>query len=501
MPGPSHDIRQSGRYRSLVFVLCMLPIFLGALSGCSTNPATGEQSFTVFMSPAEEKRVGQEQDPKIKKQFGGEYTNAELTAYVTRIGKKLAATSEMPDLEFHFTVLDTPTVNAFALPGGYIYVTRGLIALAGNEAELAGVIAHEIGHVTARHSAQRYSRAVATGYGIALLGIITDSKAVSDVASTGANLYLQGYSRDQEFQADMLGVRYLSRAGYDTEAMASFLAKMGEAGRLHAEMDGSDADYDRIDLLATHPRTVDRVRQAKAAAAVRPVANPVVNRDTFLDHVDGVMFGDDPKEGVIRDRTFLHRDLDFRFEVPPGFTLYNQPAQVVAADKSGARFIFDRAPGSITVPAAKYISAQWAKSHSVQDLENIKVNGMDGATGWLPVTASDGAAYVLRLIAVRFDAQTVYRMQFLIPNGRTRELNEAMRRTSYSFRRLTDAERASLHPYEVKVVEVAPGSSEQALAAGIPMPGYEARFFRVINGLDASGLPPAGTRVKTIAPR
>src|SRR5262249_42739442 len=150
----------------------------------------------------------------------------DLDRYVSSIGTLLAHTTERPDIPFTFTVLDTPMVNAFALPGGYVYVTRGLIALADNEAELAGVLGHEIGHVVARHQAQRYSQSVLAGLGAAILGVATGSSVVGDVAGTGAQAYIQSYSRDQEFEADMLGVRYMARAGYDPQAMATFLAKL-----------------------------------------------------------------------------------------------------------------------------------------------------------------------------------------------------------------------------------------------------------------------------------
>ena len=198
-----------------------------ALSGCTINPATGEQSFTVFMSPAEEREVGSREHPKILKQFGGVYGDAELANYVHRVGTSLARVSEMPDLEFKFTVLNDDQVNAFALPGGYVYITRGLLALADDEAEMAGVIVHEIGHVTARHAAERYSRAVAARIGLSLIDVLASVAGAvtgtTDFVSLGAQLYLQGYSRDQEFQADMLGIRYLARAGYDANAVTAFL--------------------------------------------------------------------------------------------------------------------------------------------------------------------------------------------------------------------------------------------------------------------------------------
>jgi len=501
LPNSIWPIHAAARNRLATVFLLAATTILPALTGCSTNPATGQQSFTAFMSPEQERQVGREQDPQIKQEFGGAYNDAELAAYVSRIGNKLAATSEMPDLDFTFTVLNTPDINAFALPGGYVYVTRGLIALAENEAELAGVIAHEIGHVTARHSAERYSRGTAIGLGATILGVLTDSKAIADLAGLGSQLYLKSYSREQEFQADTLGVRYLSRAGYETGAMASFLQKLGKASQLQAEIAGANHDPDAIDLMATHPRTVDRVQKALIAASIRPVSNPMVGRDPFLDKVDGVLFGSDPKEGVIRDRTFLHKDLDFRFEVPPNFRIYNQPQRVLASDPNGARFIFDAAPKSAEQAPASYIRNSWAKGQAVRDLESIKINGMNAATGWLALTAKNGTTYMLRLVAIRYDAETLYRMQFLIPSQRTNALNEDMRRTTYSFRRLSEEDQAEIQPYRIKVTRFDGTASEQSLAGGIPFPGYEVRYFRMINGLENGSQPQPGSRVKTISPQ
>ncbi|MEP0501917.1 M48 family metalloprotease [Nisaea sp.] len=501
LPNSIWPMHVTARNRFATLFLLAATTILPALTGCSTNPATGEQSFTAFMSPEQERQVGRQQDPQIKQEFGGAYNNAELAAYVTRIGNKLAATSEMPDLDFTFTVLNTPDINAFALPGGYVYVTRGLIALAENEAELAGVIAHEIGHVTARHSAERYSRGTAIGLGATILGVLTDSKAIADLAGLGSQLYLKSYSREQEFQADTLGVRYLSRAGYETGAMASFLQKLGNASRLQAEIAGANHDPDAVDLMATHPRTVDRVQQALIAARVRSVSNPVVRRDPFLDKVDGVLFGNDPKEGVIRDRTFLHKDLNFRFEVPPNFRIYNQPHRVLALDPNGARFIFDAAPKSAEQRPAGYIRNNWARGQAVRDLENITINGMNAATGWLAITAKNGTTYMLRLVAIRYDADTLYRMQFLVPSHRTSTLNESMRRTTYSFNLLTKEDRAAIQPYRVKVMRFDGTVSEQSLAGSIPFPGYEVRYFRMINSLENGARPPLGSRIKTIGPQ
>ncbi|MBL4613747.1 MAG: M48 family metalloprotease [Magnetovibrio sp.] len=207
----------------------LLPALL-AVAACSANPATGKQSFTGFMSPAKELQVGAEEHPKMVKQFGGQFDDQDWPKYVREIGQELASYSEMPELPWTFTVLNDTQVNAFALPGGYVYITRGLLALASDEAEMAGVLSHEIGHVTARHTAQRYSSTMATNLGLQVLGVLSNAAGVpgaENIAAVGANLALKSYSRDQELESDMLGVRYMTRAGYDPDAMASFSRNCG----------------------------------------------------------------------------------------------------------------------------------------------------------------------------------------------------------------------------------------------------------------------------------
>jgi len=185
------------------------------LQGCATNPATGRSDFTPFMSPAKESAVGKEQHPLVIKQNGGVLDDPKIAGYVAVVGGRLAAVSELPKTPFTFTVLNTPLVNAFALPGGYIYVTRGILALFNSESELASVLGHEIGHVTARHSAKRYNQQLFTGLGVALLGAALKNKGVSDALGYGSQIYLKSYSRGNEYESDQLGVRYSTRAGFD----------------------------------------------------------------------------------------------------------------------------------------------------------------------------------------------------------------------------------------------------------------------------------------------
>ena len=325
------------------FVLFILIPALGVLGACSTNPATGEQSFTAFMSKKKEAEIGAEEHPKILKELGGAYDDIDVGAYIARMGAQLAALSEMPNINWRFTVLNDHRVNAFALPGGYIYITRGLLALAENESQVAGVLAHEIGHVTARHSAQRYSTAMAANFGLTVLGALGNAagvpSGVGQIASFGAQAALQQYSQSQELEADMLGVRYMVRAGYSPDGMTNFFRKL----KAHSELEARQKGRNKVshNIMSTHPRSEERIAQAIQLTQHKVLKNPKVRRNVYLDAIDGLVFGDDPKQGVRRGRIFMHPELRFAFEVPPGFVMINSPRRVIAYGPDKSRIIFD----------------------------------------------------------------------------------------------------------------------------------------------------------------
>ena len=477
---------------------------LPLLGGCTVNPATGDRDFTAFMSPEDELRVGAEEHPKILKELGGAYADRQLSAYVARIGRQLARSSEMPDLAFRFTVLNDDRVNAFALPGGYVYVTRGLLALAENEAEVAGVLAHEIGHVTARHTAQRYSTTMATSIGLNVLGVLGSiagvPSGVGQAVSLGAQAALQGYSRSQELEADTLGVRYLARAGYDPDGMTGFFRKLAAHSELEAQQKGAGGV--KYNFMSTHPKTEARIVQAIELAKITRVADPIVRRDAYLDKIDGLVFGDDPKQGVRKGREFLHPELRIAFIVPPGFVLLNSPRQVTAVGPKGSRFVFDLAkPGDAAAArtAGRYIAKAWAANLTLDKVENIEINGMAAATGAarLNVGAEDRD---LRLVAIQGEPDKIYRLAFLTPPSETRNLNDELRRTTYSFRRLSDAEAAAIQPLRIRLTEVRQGDTAASLAARLPFERFSREWFRVLNGLAPGDALRPGQRVKLVGP-
>jgi len=471
-----------------------------ALAGCEVNPATGRTAFTGLMSPAEEARVGAEQHPQVIKEFGGVYPDQALDAYVAGIGHRLSQVSEQPNLHWTVTVLNNDLVNAFSLPGGYVYVTRGLMALAENEAELAGVMAHEIGHVTARHVAERYTQAQLANVGLFGLGILTGSQGVVGAGGAAAGAALQSFSRDQEFEADSLGVRYLIRAGYDPNAMASFLRKLEAESALDARIAGRPGTPDETDIMSTHPRTSDRVQRAIEAAGGRPPGTPDarVGGHEYLKRIDGLYVDGDPQNGIIKNRRFIQPALRFAFEVPPGFRLVNGEDQVLARGPNGALILLTLDQRGGTVDAATYLQRVWAPKAGLQTVERINVNGIDGATGAVRLQTSQGPLDV-RLVALRSGGGTFYRLLFLSRAADTARLSEGLRRTTYSFMRLSAAEAAAARPYRIRIVTVRPGDTVESLAARLPYDDFKPERFRTLNGMAAGEGVRPGQLVKLVA--
>lgn len=477
--------------------LAALPL----LAACETAPGTGRSIFTGGMSAADETELGTREHRKIVPQFGGAYADPAVTGYISSIGDLLARTSETPNTKFTFTVLDTPIVNAFALPGGYVYLTRGLLALADNEAEVAGVLAHEIGHVTARHSAERYGQTVTANVIGLGLGLLLGRGPATDLYGAVAGVALRSYSREQEYESDLLGVRYMARAGYDPGAMASFLSRLRAHSQFESELRGEPGKADRFDIMQTHPRTADRIARAIREAGAKTVADPITARDRYLDKIDGLLYGDNPSQGLVRGRRFLHPGLRFAFEVPQGFRLFNGAKRVTARGPEGATIAFERAKRAARGPMTAYLTQVWAEGVRLREVESLTINGMAAATGF--ARGRKGArgrsgAVDLRLVAIRTDPQTIYHMIFETPVRLTAALARDLRETTYSFRRLSAAEAARLKPRRLRIHRTGAGETAAAIAAAMPFEDHRLRRFLVLNGLARDQSFPAGQRVKTV---
>lgn len=302
----------------------LLATFAVVVAACSVNPATGERELSL-VSESQEIAMGREADPQISAQLGL-VDNPELQSYVSDLGHQLAAVSERPGLPWTFRVIDDPTVNAFALPGGFIYVTRGILAHFDSEAELAGVLGHEIGHVTARHSVSQISRQQLQQIGLGVGMVLSeDIRRVGGLLSAGMQLMNLSYSRGDETQSDELGLRYISREGYDPTSMIGVFEMLAQAGG------GGEGRIPEWQLTHPYPENrADNIRQTIAEEGFP--TDGTVARDRYLEHLDGMVFGENPRQGYFKDARFVHPELEFELTFPSGWQTINQQTVVAAIE-------------------------------------------------------------------------------------------------------------------------------------------------------------------------
>ena len=482
----------------------------GPTSGTNAAPTASAPKTTSRRTP-DQQRLGDENHPKIVDKYGGVYQNATLAAYVNELGRKLAAVSEQPNEKWTFTVLDSPTVNSFALPGGYVYITRGLAALANSEAELAGVIGHEIGHVTAGHSSLRQERGTIAGgllLGAQILGTIAGVdpnilKAGSQIGQLVAGGVLANYSRSDELDADYLGIRYIGKAGYDPYAQADFLESMAASAGLDAKLRGGSYNPNTTDFFASHPATGPRTRQAIQAAKASGAQIPegaARNRTRFLKIIDGVTFGDSEEQGFVDGNTFSHPQLRFAFSAPRGFRITNSASNVTATGPNNARFILDggkNPSGALT----RYIQREWVpgigktyRVGRVAQLQPRQINGLEAASGVVPVQIN-GNAFQTLLVVIRLDG-ALYRLTGLVPQGTG--MLPTMTEAAETFRKLTTAEARRLRAAQVDVVTVGRRDTVASLARRMNVSELNEERFRVLNGLKPGEEVRRGQKVKLI---
>jgi predicted Zn-dependent protease len=342
------------------YCLRIFIVIIFLISSCQINPATGNKEISL-MSTKEEDIIGKQEHDKIIKEYGI-YDDDILDNYINSLGNFLVSTSELSNKKFTFTILDTPIVNAFALPGGYIYLTRGLLALCDNEAQLAGVISHEIGHVTARHSARRYTKTIGTNLILNILNTLTKNQITSNLLGQTAGLYLLSYSRTQEYEADKLALRYMTRAGFETTQMATFLSQMENYSKAKKKI--LNINETPSELLLTHPNSQKRVREVIKESQADSQISPILGRDIYLKKIDGLIFGHNKKEGFFLKDRFVHPQLGITFPLVKNFYFLNTPKRIVGMNDKDAQIIFDLRE-SKKDSAISYLNS-WAKESKVK---------------------------------------------------------------------------------------------------------------------------------------
>ncbi|MGB0342965.1 MAG: M48 family metalloprotease [Parvibaculales bacterium] len=472
--------------------LALAAMLAGSLAACGPN--------ATLMSEADEARIGAENHQKIIAEFGGVYDDEPaLTAYVEQVMQRIAQASEKPEKTYRITLLDSPVVNAFALPGGYTYVTRGLLALANDEAELAGVIGHEIGHVTARHGARRQTTAVGTMVIGAVLGGLLESatginrQVTSDLVNLGGNALLAGYSRGQEYEADRLGVDTLARAGYDAMAGADFLGAMGRYGTLMSDNGGRGG----VDWFASHPNTQDRVARARERARLsqNPANTPLGRgREAHLAAINGMVFGTDVEQGRIKGRQYAHAGLRLSFAVPKGFRLVNAPDKVTAGHENGVQIIFNTDKRLDGESARQYVDDLAAETGNVIDRTALSIGGR---AAMLAILRSND--HEMRLLVIPHDSGRFLRFAVHAPvnlGGNAGLTMQNLRRT-ISF--LSKGQAAAIKPLRVRVQTVRAGDTIDRFIGRMQVNQRKKPLFLALNGLSETDRLAAGQKVKIIA--
>jgi predicted Zn-dependent protease len=485
-------------YRLLHVGVALAALILAACT--ATAPQVEPQAATpppVKQAETEMPAAVLREHQRILATYGGVYNDPKLQAVIEQTVERLVAASEKPDLHYKVTMLNSQSINAFALPTGQLYVTRGLIALANDESELASVLAHEMGHVIARHAEQREEEARNADLANRVVTDVVSDPEAGALALAKSKLKLANFSQSQEFEADALGIGIAARAGFDPYGAVRFLTSMEHNSELRAEQ-SSAINPGAPDFLSSHPSTPQRItnalanaRQFKAPAADTP-QELAEAKATYFSDIDGIVFGEDPSEGYVRGRHFLHPKLGFTFTAPEGFTLDNTAQAVLGVKKGGGqalRLDVVRVPAEQTLAA--YLTSGWIENIDPATVDDITVNGFPGATA-----AAKGDQWDFRLYAIRFGSD-VYRFIFATKH-RTPDSDREFRESIGTFRRMSLAEIEQAKPLHLMVVTVAPGDTVDKLASRMAVADRAVERFRVLNGIEPGAKVKPGSEVKIV---
>ena len=468
--------------------ILILFLMLAALSGCATNPVSGRQDF-VMMSESDEIAMGRQSDMQVRKQYGV-YDDPPLQAYVDRVGQRLAKNSHRPNLEYHFTVLDSPEVNAFALPGGYIYITRGILPYLGSESELAAVLGHEIGHVTARHSVKQYTAATTANIGIQIASIFVpeiNTQAGADLVNVTGSALLSGYGREHELEADKLGSEYLARTGYDPHAMIAVLSTLKDQEAFDIARAKEEHREPRIyhGLFASHPDSDTRLQQVVNESQNLQVSpHPLEGRMIYLEHIDGIVFGDSPSQGVVRNSEFMHAGLGIALKFPQSWTIKNS-AKAVQATNGEAVIQLSLAENEKRSPE-DYLTSRFGNGA----LSSFRSSGYAGA---ILVYSSRAEAAAIRMNGKLFVIMGVAANPAAFQNAQP-----AIERTMHSFHVMNPLERKLAQGLKISLRRTAPGDTFEKYAAHSPLGKNAAGYLRLLNHAYPDGEPVPGEEIKLV---
>lgn len=475
-----------------------LAVSLLALSACSSFTGSGVSVSQTGDRPAptvvpegtdpEDVVIGRREHPRIIAAYGGVYSDRPAEIMVAQIVGRLLAAANQPNAQFQVTILDSAEVNAFALPGGYIYVTRGILALASDKSELAAVLAHEIAHVTLRHARARTDRTRTAGIVDRVITSVFGADSSTDQAANRSRQSMAAFSQNQELEADREGIKFAGKAGYDPHAAARFLGVMSRFASFSAGEDSGDG------FLSSHPSTPDRIR--KAADTARTLFGQPgpgeTDRAGYMAAVSGLTFGDSPAQGSIVGRRFIHPASHFTFQVPQGYTLQNSQSAVVGVAGDGEAVRFDSADVSPNMALADYLKSGWIAGLRSDTVTAQSYNGIEMASG---VAQTD--QWFFRVSVMRLDGQ-VYRFIFAAKSDSNR-FAEGAESTLRSFRRTEASDLSQIRKVAIRVVTARPGESADTLARQMGGLSRGTELFYIINDLFPGDPIVVGEKYKVVA--
>lgn len=467
------------------------------IMSCAVNPVTGKKQL-MFMSEKQEVELGRQYDPQVIATFG-EYQSPELLAFLQEKESEMGKISHRPKIEYHVRILDSPVVNAFAVPGGYIYLTRGILAQFNNEAEVTGVLAHEMGHITARHTASQQSKQQMGQ--ILLIGGMIASKEFqkyAEYAMQGMQLLFLSYSRDDEREADRLGVEYSSKIGYDAHKMADFFQVL-----IKMNLESNQAGVPTF--MSTHPDPGDRYNSVnqKATEWQEKLKFPVykVNAENYLQMIDGMVYGEDPRQGYVEESTFYHPGLKFHFSIPDGWQLENSPMQVRMAPKDGkALIIFAISPQKTLEEAAQ--SSMEQLGLTLTENKKINVNGMPALVTISKQVSQDESTGQQRTIMV-LSYFIDYNSTFYVFHGVSAESDfssylPVMGTSMANFNKLTDPSKLNVKPKKVLVKKVQRSGTLADAFQNLGVQQKQMDEFALLNNMELTDKLQAGKLIKII---
>ena len=477
--------------RVLIALVGGLALGLAACASIDPPPAPAGLVPTPAPRPVSVEKPNPERKRLIDA-FGGVYSRPATQAYLDGVLMKIAPPSDSAGTQYRLTVLNSPIVNAFSLPSGDIFVTRGLLALADDTSEIAAVMAHEIGHITARHAAQRAEFEKTTALFSHVNSQLLAQREAQDEVEARSKLAIARFSREQEFAADQIGIKTIAHAGYDAYGAAQFLTALGEWSAFRASVSGAGS-ANRPDMMSTHPSTPERVAQATEEA--RQFGAPgtgETGRNAYLAAIDGLAFGDDPSQGVVRDNAFIHPKLGFAFQAPDGFTLDNQSAALIGVGETGSealRLDSIAIPESTSVTSA--IGSDWIDGVKTTSIEPKKIDGLEAATA-----VAQGDQWSFRLGAVRLNGR-LYRLIFAA-HDLSPAVNSRFMASLNSFRLINPQDAASASPEKIRIVEAANGDTAETLAARMGFLPQWLDQFLILNGVERNAALVPGQRYKIV---